>query len=161
VIRGFALVLFGPVLAWAQVGADSVGVDSTAVGVDSVAVAEQPPRAPFEPDPMVWELSTFRLSRSADVGTLRFREIEDPIEPIGALTLADVLRLAPETRTRELSQGPTVETFELRGGGSGRAALVWPGVSLTVPGTKSRGSPCCTEAVPLSTVRARRPAPWW
>ncbi len=117
---------------------------------DSAAVAPAAP--PFEPDPTVWELSTFRLSRSADLELVSFGELDDPMEPIGTLSMADVLRLSPEVRTRELSQGPTVETFELRGGGSGRSAFLWPGRSLTVPGTSGPH----THEVMLSEVSELR-----
>jgi len=129
-------LLLAPSLARADAGAavaDSAGADSVAVAADSVVAAT--PRVRFEPDPVAWELATFRLSRSVDVEIVSFRELDDPVEPIGMLSLADVLRLRPATRTREISPGPTVETFAQRGAGSGRSALVWPGQSLTVPGT--------------------------
>ncbi|MHC4925622.1 MAG: TonB-dependent receptor plug domain-containing protein, partial [Planctomycetota bacterium] len=53
----------------------------------------------------------------------------------GLQTLADRLRLSPEVRTRELSNGPTVEAVELRGGGTGRTEIVLGSRSLGSPGT--------------------------
>jgi outer membrane receptor protein involved in Fe transport len=114
--------------------ADSTVVvaDSAAVAADSAAV-ELPP--PFRRSPTIRSLETFRLERSVDVRRFDFGDPEDPTEPPGALSLADVLRLDSEIRTRELSQGPTVETFGIQGGGSGRADLRGGSGSLVTPGT--------------------------
>jgi hypothetical protein len=99
----------------------------------SDAMTEKP--EPYRPSPAIDALRDFRLERSVDVERARFGEPDDPVEVQGLQTLADHLRLRASTVTRELSQGPTVESFELRGNGSDRGELLMHGTSLRVPGT--------------------------
>ena len=119
----------------AESGADSVVVEIAADSTLSPADSATAPVEPFHPDPTIETLAAFRLERSVDVRSVPFRDPADPIPGTGFETLADRLRLDPEIRTRELSNGPTVETFELRGAGSGRADLRHHGLSWVLPGT--------------------------
>jgi hypothetical protein len=57
------------------------------------------------------------------------------VEPPGLVSLANALRFSPGVRTRELSQGPTAETFDLTGAGSGRSGLLFRGAPTALPGT--------------------------
>lgn len=123
-----ALLLVLVLPAWAQ---DPAEGDSAGAEPDSA----KPELPPFRPDPVAAGLATFRLDRSVDVDWTPFREADDPVLTPGLQTLADQLRLLPAFRTRELSQGPTVESFALRGAGSGRADLLLGSRSQLIPGT--------------------------
>jgi hypothetical protein len=91
----------------------------------------------YVPNPAIEALSLFRLEHTADLETVRFGQRWDAVEPPGLVSIAGHLRLSPGVRTRELSQGPTVETFDVGGTGSGRSALLMRGSRLDVPGTSS------------------------
>ncbi|MFN8177222.1 MAG: TonB-dependent receptor plug domain-containing protein [bacterium] len=124
-----------------------VPFDSTKVGpkvqgaktaADSSAAAAHPRASagpPYVPDPALEALSLFRPERTADVERVSFGSRADPVEPPGLVSLATHLRLSPGVRTREMSQGPNVETFDLGGTGSGRSALLFRGTPFGVPGT--------------------------
>jgi TonB-dependent Receptor Plug Domain len=107
--------------------------DSLATDADSLAAEE--PAPPWFPSGTRRQLRSFRLGWSADREQIAFGDPADPEAPPGIQTLADLLRLSPAVRTRELSVGPTVESFGLDGGGSGRAELLYRGRSMAVPGT--------------------------
>jgi hypothetical protein len=126
---------------------DSASADSAAA--DTTAA---PPPPPYRPDPAAAALASFRLERSVDVETVAFGGADDPAVAPGFQTLADILRLEPSVRTRELSVGPTVETFELNGSGSGRADLLLGSRSLIVPGTSGP----ITNEIMLSEIGAAR-----
>ena len=117
-------------IAPADAPADALA-DSPGSAADSAAIV----LPPFRPDPTAAALATFRLDWSVDVDRVDFGDPADPTEPLGALSLADVLRLSPEGSTRELSPGPTVETFGLMGTGSGRTDVLHQGSSLGLPGS--------------------------
>ncbi len=131
-VSGAVPIASGPSRSAETAATDSVAADSlAAAGADSAAV----PVPLYRSSPAGRALTSFRLEWSADVEETAFGDPDDPTGPLGFLSLADLLRLSPEVRTRELSQGPTVETFGLRGTGSGRADLIMGGTSLVVPGT--------------------------
>jgi len=112
--------------------AAAAGAAPDSAAADSL---EAPPPPPYRPDPAAAALASFRLERSVDVETVPFGEPDDPRVAPGFQTLADVLRLEPSVRTREVSIGPTAETFALNGAGSGRADLLLGSRSQIVPGT--------------------------
>jgi hypothetical protein len=112
--------------------ASAAAAPDSAAAADSVAA---PPPPPYRPDPAAGALASFRLDRSVDVEEVPFGEPDDPQVAPGFQTLADVLRLEPSVRTRELSIGPTAETFSLNAAGSGRADLLLGSRSQIVPGT--------------------------
>lgn len=115
---------------------DSAAASATAEPDSSIAAAPPAPSVPpYVPSPSLEALSHFRLDRSADVETVLFGDRSDAIEPAGLASLAAHLRLSPGIRTRELSQGPTAETFDVGGTGSGRSALLLRGAPIDVPGT--------------------------
>lgn len=114
--------------------APAVGADPLAAAADSSDAAEEA-RPTWLPSDVRRKLRSFRLGWSVDREVIPFGEASDPDAPSGIGTLADLLRLSPAVRTRELSQGPTVESFGLDGGGSGRAALLYRGHDMAVPGT--------------------------
>lgn len=126
---------------------DSASADSAAA--DTTAA---PPPPPFRPDPAAAALASFRLERSVDLETIPFGQPDDPSVGPGLQTLADALRLLPSVRTRELSVGPTVETYGLNGSGSGRADLLLGSRSLVVPGTSGP----YTQEVMLSEISSVR-----
>ncbi len=111
------------------------GADSTANSTAGAAADSLPAVPPWTPDPSWEALTWFRPERSADVASVRFGTPDDPVPPVGFASLAGILRLQPGVRTREMSQGPTAETFDLSGAGSDRSALLRPGSSLALPGT--------------------------
>lgn len=122
----------------AQAVADSTAVPDSTMPPDSTATSDSTavtPAEPFAPSPQIRALSSLHVDWSVNALRQSFGPANDPDSPVATQTLADVLRLAPGVRTRELSQGPTAETFELRGSGTGRAPLLYSGTSLTVPGT--------------------------
>ncbi len=137
--------------------ADSAAADSTLVvelspdttAVDSSAVPL------WYPDPARDDLRTFRLSRSVDVDVVAFGDPHDPVSPPGLQTLADALRLEPSMRTRELSQGPTAETFAIDGAGSSSSDLMLRDRTLHVPGASSPHSHevAMSEIAGFSVVR--------
>jgi hypothetical protein len=106
---------------------------------DSLGETPEPVEAkaepPFRTNPTWTALASFRLERSSGVDRIRLGSASDPLVPVGNSSLADLLRIRSGVRTRELSPGPTVQTFELRGGGSDRGELVYGGGSLRVPGS--------------------------
>jgi hypothetical protein len=144
------------VLVLAALAADSTAVDSTivAVAADSTAAVDSAAVVfvPYRADPTVAELRSFRLGRSADVETISFGAPDDPIVAPGWQTLADVLRLSPSVRTREISQGPTSQSFELDGGGSGRAEVLLGSRSIQLPSTSGPH----THEVMLSEISRAR-----
>jgi hypothetical protein len=107
--------------------------------VDSLAVPaapdSAPPAPPWVPDPSLEALSLLRPERSAGVERVLFGERTDSVEPAGLASLAAHLRLVPGVRTREISQGPTAESFDLSGAGSARSALLFRGLPYAPPGT--------------------------
>lgn len=131
-----ALPAADPVAADVAAAADSsVSADSLDAGA---AEADSIPAEPlWEPNANRAALRSFRIERSVDLETIAFGDAHDPVSPVGVHTLADILRLSPAVHTRELSQGPTAETFALDGLGSGRASLLYRDRSLAVPGTSA------------------------
>ncbi|MEZ5063768.1 MAG: TonB-dependent receptor [bacterium] len=126
---------------------DSTAADSSQAGSDSTLVVRLAP--PYRPSPVFVALRDFRLERSVGVERTTWGEADDPITPPGVGTLDDALRLEPDVRTRELSQGPTAESFEIGGSGSDRAELLTSGRSLRLPDTSGPH----TNDVFLSEVR--------
>lgn len=102
----------------------------------------------FHPHPAISALSNFRLEWSSDVVRTAFGSPEDPIDPNGLATIGHVIRLAPGTRTRELSQGPGPESFALDGHSSSASEHLLDGSSLSIPGMSGPHS----EEVVLSEV---------
>lgn len=121
------------------------GDDDSAAAPDS----SQTQWPAYRPSAAMTALRDFRLERSVDVERSAFGDPDNPIEPLGLLSLADHLRLSPGVRTRELSQGPTIETFGLWGSGSGRSSLQWRGASLPLPGTSGPH----TNEIAMSEIR--------
>ena len=111
--------------------APALPADSTAAPPDSTA----PVAPPWVPDPSHETLRNFRPERSADVETRLLGSRSDAVERAGLVSLAGYLRLSPGVRTREMSQGPTAESFDLSGAGSAHSALLGPGTPFTMPGT--------------------------
>lgn len=132
-LAGLLLLLPSPADSAA---ADSTAADSTVVAADSAAADSAAAVPPFVPDP-AWEaLTWFRPERSADVETVIFGgDRATAATSPGIVSLAGYLRLLPGVRTREMSQGPTAESFDLSGAGAGLSALLRPGSSLSLPGT--------------------------
>ena len=120
----------------AQAPAATSTADSTSA-TDSSTVAKPPPVPPYKPSPHIEALSHFRVDRTADLETVSFGDRADAVEPPGLVSVAGHLRLSPGVRTRELSQGPTAETFDVGGTGSGRSALLLRGAPLDPPGTSA------------------------
>ena len=109
----------------------------TAADYDSSAALRgeaTPAVEPYRPSPALDALRDLRIALTADLQTIDFGDPDDPIEQLAKHTLADHLRLLPSVRTRELSQGPTQESFELDGSGSARQEMLIRGTSLRVPG---------------------------
>ncbi|MGQ0721715.1 MAG: TonB-dependent receptor [Candidatus Eiseniibacteriota bacterium] len=128
--------------------ADSAFAADSTAAPDSAAVVF----APFRRNPTADDLAAFRLERSADLEQIAFGEPDDPIVAPGLQSLADVLRLSPSVRTREISQGPTSQSFELDGGGSGRADVLLGSRSIQVPFTSGPH----THEVMLSEISRAR-----
>ncbi len=61
----------------------------------------------------------------------------DPVSPTATATLGDLLRLRPGVRMRQLSWGPTAESFSLHGAGSASGELLLGGAPVGVPGTSA------------------------
>jgi hypothetical protein len=84
----------------------------------------------FTPSELPGKLARFRIDWSADVSRIAFGSPDDPDSPVGFHTVGDLLRLHSPYRLRQLSQGPTVESFGFEGTGSGRSDLRLAGRSL-------------------------------
>ncbi len=119
----------------------------SAATMDSAAAAHADstaaPRPFHRPHPAILSLSSFRLEWSNAV-RIPFREPADPMEPVALSTIGQMIRLQPGVRTRELSQGPSPESFAFGGAGSSSSDLLFDGVSLVLPGTSG---PHSEEAV--------------